>query len=949
MAAGAKVTVGSAGGIRRVVSMSDDFIRGYRQTCLEPEEVIISVHLPATRPHEYVMAYKQSRRRDDDIAIASASYRTLFEQQDNALVVKEMYMSYGGMSKQTVRAKQTEEYLKGKPWTEETFKGALHYLEQDLPLEPNAPGGMILYRKTLTTSFFYKYFLFLQQELAGAVPESYKNILGSFHRELSHGNQYYHMNKQSSQVGYPEVHVAALKQVTGEAIYTDDIPQPLNGLYAAFVWSTKARAKILGIDPSEALKMDGVRDFLSARDIPGINQVGIVAHDEEIMASQVVPCVGFPVGLVVAKTLKIAQKAAKLVKVQYEDLPAIITIDQAIEAKSFYHPIHKLEHGAVDAAFKECDHVLEGEMRVGGQDHFYLETHNALAIPGEEDEMTIWSSTQNPNEAQLKAAEALGIPANRIVVKIKRMGGGFGGKESRSFTVSSAAAVAAAKLRCPVRICLERDEDMFSTGGRHPFMGRYKVGFTNTGKILALQVELFANGGHSLDLSMGVIDRALFHVTNTYRVPNVRAVGHICKTNTPSNTAFRGFGAPQSMIICETWLDRVAKHLNMSQTVVRDLNFIKSGDITYYGQTMEDCHNVRIWKELLEISKYEERLAQVKKFNETSRWKKRGVYCVPTQYGMSFTVKHLNQANAMVHVYMDGSVSVTHAGCEMGQGLHTKMIQIAANELGVPIDKIYIADTSTDRVANGAPTAASVTSDLNGMAVLLACRELRRTLEPLRRQLGGEATWQQIARAAWMERLPLTAHGHYATPDLHFDWQVGTGRPFNYYNHGAACSEVEVDVLTGDFQILRTDIVMDVGNSINPAIDVGQIEGAFVQGLGLFTLEEVVTFADGRMFTRGPSTYKIPGFKDIPLEFNVHLLKDVPNPRAVHSSKGVGEPPLFLAASVFFAIKDAVAAARNETQRPTWFPLNSPATCERIRMSSKDDFTKQFDPNDAPY
>lgn len=402
------------------------------------------------------------------------------------------------------------------------------------------------------------------------------------------------------------------------------------------------------------------------------------------------------------------------------------------------------------------------------------------------------------------------------------------------------------------------------------------------------------------------------------------------------------------MIICETWLDCVAKHLNLSPTVVRDLNFIKSGDTTYYGQTMEDCHNVRIWKELLDISKYEERLVQVKQFNETSRWKKRGIYCVPTQYGMSFTVKHLNQANAMVHVYMDGSVSVTHAGCEMGQGLHTKMIQIAANELGVPVDKIYIADTSTDRVANGAPTAASVTSDLNGMAVLLACRELRRTLEPLRRQLGGDATWQQIARAAWMERLPLTAHGHYATPDLHFDWQLGTGRPFNYYNHGAACSEVEVDVLTGDFQILRTDVVMDVGNSINPAIDIGQIEGAFVQGLGLFTLEEVVTFADGRMFTRGPSTYKIPGFKDIPLEFNVHLLKDVPNPRAVHSSKGVGEPPLFLAASVFFAIKDAVAAARHETQRPTWFPLNSPATCERIRMSSKDDFTKQFDPNETP-
>jgi len=956
IASGATVTVASAGKEPRTIRVDNDFIIDYRKTCLTPEEVIISIQIPATRKNEFVQAYKQSRRRDDDIAIESAAYRTVFERDEKSgqWIVKEAVLSYGGMAKLTVRARGTEKFLVGKPWDESILNDVYKQLDIDLPLAPNAPGGMILYRKTLTTCFFFKYFLWVRNKLGFEIPASYANVLDPISRPLSSGIQIWENKIGMFPVGKPIPNINADKQITGEALYTDDIPNPPGGLYAAFVFSQKAYARIRRIDASDALTMPGVVAFISAKDIPGENNIGPVYHDEELFASEYVVCHGFPIGVIVANTYREAQNAARKVIVDYEELTPIITIEDAIAKKSFQGPVRRLNVGNVDEAFKTCDYVFEGETFVNGQEHFYLETQTSLCIPGETDEMLIWSSTQNPHETQMKVAETLGIPANRIVVKVKRMGGGFGGKETRSIFVAAACAVAAAKLRRPVRMSLDRDEDMMISGGRHPFLGKWKIGFNKDGKIIALDLHLYSNGGYSMDLSSGVMDRAMCHAENVYKIPNFRATGIICKTNIPTSTAFRGFGAPQAMLIAESWIDRIIHTLpHIPPHKIREINFLKEGDVTPYGQTLEYCHLDRVWRQLLEVSHYEERVAKVKQFNATSRWKKRGIACIPTKYGMSFlTARHLNQAGALVHVYLDGSVLVTHGGCEMGQGLHTKMIQIAAKALGIPVEKVFIAETSTDKVANSSPTAASVQSDLNGMAVLQACKEIMDRLAPLRRQMDPNTTWEQLIRKAYFDRIDLSAHGFYKTPNLWFDWETGTGRPFAYYNYGAACSEVEIDCLTGDMTVLRTDIVMDVGESLNPAIDIGQIEGAFIQGMGLFTLEEVVIFSDGRMFTKGPSTYKLPGFKDIPLQFNIHLLKDAPNPFCVHSSKGIGEPPLFLASSVFFAIKDAISYARNcseDAGHKGWFPLSSPATCEKIRMSCKDDFTLQFDPMLLPY
>lgn len=935
----------------RVLKIDRNFFKGYRTTTLRPQDVIVHVKIPFTREHEYILAFKQSRRKDDDIAIASAAFRFNMEKSDkaNTFVIESATIAYGGMAPFTKSASEdVEAFLKGKTMSE--IDPVLGKLEREFYLPPNVPGGMVEFRRSLVLSFFFKYSLYVKSRLSietnEVVDERLKSSFEENHRPVSQGTQVWDNAHKLDlgPVGKSEVHVNSLKQVTGEAQYVDDVPCE-GALFAAFVFSEEAHAKILSIDASKALAHQGVVAFFDHSDIPGDNDCGPVFHDDEVFASKVVKNVGYPLGIVVARTQKLAQQGAKLVKVEYERLPSILTIQEAIEAQSFYPTRNELLGGSMDqSVWDSCDHIEEGTFTMGGQEHFYLECQTSLVIPTE-DEITIWASTQNPTKTQAKVASVLGIPAHKVSSKLKRIGGGFGGKETRSVYVTCAAAIAAYKLHKPVRISLDRDEDMSSSGTRHPYYSTYKVGFSKNGKLIALDVDMYSNAGSSHDLSLNVGERSLLSLMSSYQCPNVHARMNACKTNWPSSTAFRGFGAPQSMMLMEAIMDRVVSKVNPEDpNGIRALNFSKSGDKTYYGQVMDVCNADRVWDHLLSIADYDKRKKAVEEFNASSRYVKRGIVCMPTQFGLSFTFKAMNQAGCLIHLYSDGTALVSTGGVEMGQGLNTKMIQIAAEELGIEVSKVHIAETSTDKVPNTMPSAASVTADLNGMAVLYACQALNERLKPYKKE---GKSFSQVCFDAHMDRVSLSATGFYATPVEGFNFATKKGTPFAYFTWGAACSEVEIDCLTGGHQVLRSDLVMDVGQSINPAIDIGQIEGAFAQGYGLTVLEEIVTDdrftrTPGRIFTRGPSTYKIPAFKDIPLQLNVHLLPKSENVGTVHSSKGVGEPPLHLGASVYFAIKNAIAAARSEEGLKGDFDLESPATCERIRMGCQDQFTRML-------
>lgn len=537
-----------------------------------------------------------------------------------------------------------------------------------------------------------------------------------------------------------------------------------------------------------------------------------------------------------------------------------------------------------------------------------------------------------------------GVQANKVVSRVKRLGGGFGGKETRSIQLSSICAVAANKVRRPVRCMLNRDEDILTSGQRHPFLAHWKVGVNRDGKLQALDADVFCNGGWSQDLSGAVCDRALSHIDNCYLIPNVHVRGRVAKTNTVSNTAFRGFGGPQGMYIAESYMAEIADYIKIPVERLREINFYKPNEETHFNQALKDWYVPLMYKQVLDEANYEARKVAADKFNAEHKWKKRGLSIIPTKFGISFTALFLNQAGALVHIYHDGSVLVAHGGTEMGQGLHTKMTMVAAEALGVPLADVFISETATNTVANTSSTAASASSDLNGYAIFNACKQLNERLAPYREKLGKDASMKKLAHAAYFDRVNLSAQGFYKTPEIGYVWGPNTGLMFFYFTQGVTAAEVEIDTLTGDFTCLRADIKMDVGRSINPSIDYGQIEGAFVQGQGLFTTEESLWHrASGQIFTRGPGTYKIPGFRDIPQEFNVSLLKDVnwENLRTIQRSRGVGEPPLFMGSSVFFAIRDALKAARKQYGVEDVLSLQSPATPERIRVSCVDPIIKR--------
>ncbi|KAF2141261.1 uncharacterized protein K452DRAFT_318915 [Aplosporella prunicola CBS 121167] len=925
-----------------------EFFKGYRLTALPPDAVIASLRIPISKERgEYMRAYKQAKRKDDDIAIVNAALRVSLS---DAYTVDNVNLVYGGMAPITIAAKKANEYLVGKKWTDpSTLEGAFSALEEDFDLRFGVPGGMATYRKSLALGFFYKFYHEVLAELQAKEAEIDKEAIGEIERQISHGKKDHSVADSYSQkiLGKERPHVAALKQTTGEAQYTDDIPVQRNELYGCMVLSTKAHAKLLGVNPSAALDLPGVVDWVDHTDLPSpeANWWGAPCCDEVFFAVDEVFTAGQPIGMILADSAKHAEQAARAVKVEYEELPAIFTIEEAIEKGSYFDHYRFIKKGDTDKAFKDADFVFSGIARMGGQEHFYLETMACVAVPKPEDgEMEVFSSTQNPSETQTYVAQVTGVAANKVVTRVKRMGGGFGGKETRSIQLAGIVAAAAKKAKRPVRCMLNRDEDIITSGQRHPFLGRWKIAVNKDYKIQALDADVFNNGGWSQDLSGAVVDRACSHIDGVYLIPNVHVRGRVCKTNTVSNTAFRGFGGPQGMFIAETYMEEVADHLGISVDKFRQINMYKAGDITHFNQELKDFYVPLMYEQVQEESEYARRRQEIEEFNKTHKWNKRGISLIPTKFGISFTALFLNQAGALVHIYHDGTVLLAHGGTEMGQGLHTKMTMIAAEALKIPQEDVHISETATNTVANTSSTAASASSDLNGYAVWNACSQLNERLQPYREKLGPEATMKQLAHAAYFDRVNLSANGFYKTPDIGYVWGPNTGQMYFYFTQGVTAAEVEIDTLTGDWTCRRADIKMDVGRSINPAIDYGQIEGAFMQGQGLFTTEEMLWHrGSGQIFTRGPGAYKIPGFRDIPQEFNVSLLKDVnwENLRTIQRSRGVGEPPLFMGSAVFFAIRDALKAARKEFGEETVLELQSPATVERIRVSCADPIVKR--------
>ena len=726
-------------------------------------------------------------------------------------------------------------------------------------------------------------------------------------------------------VGRAVPHESAQEHVSGAALYTDDLCLRMPGLLHAWpVLAPHAHARLIRLCTSTAENVPGVHTVLTAASVPGENETGSVRHDEPLFPSEVLYH-SQPVAWVLGESLEAARTGAAHVAAEYEPLPAILTIKDAIAAGSLLAEPLRMQRG--DASVIESSWLrFSGELYIGGQEHFYLETQCALARMDESGGIVVESSTQHPTETQDIVARVLGIPWHRVTVQCLRMGGAFGGKEVQANPFAAVAALGTWKTGRPVRVRLTRALDMALTGKRHPFLARYEAGFAQDGRIRGVRIHLFSDGGWSLDLSGPVISRAMFHCDNAYLLPAAEITGAICKTHKTSQTAFRGFGGPQGMLVIEEILDQAARRLSMAPEILRERNLYRVGDTAVYGQAIKDANRIgTIWRQLKDTSDFDQRRLEIQDFNAAQTYRKRGLAITPMKFGISFTATFMNQAGALVLIYRDGSVQVNHGGTEMGQGLHTKIGQIAAEALGIAPESIRVMPTRTDKVPNTSATAASASTDLNGAAVLDACTQLKERLAPVAAELG-EHDFKKLVDAAYRRRISLSAQGFYRTPGLKYDPVTLSGKPFHYYAWGAAVSEVEVDLFTGAFQIRRVDILEDVGSSVSPSIDRGQIEGGFMQGLGWLTIEELLWDASGRVATAGASTYKLPSWSELPEVFNVNFLERAADPDVVFGSKAVGEPPLMLAISVREAIRDAIAACGDG--RPVM--LDSPATPERI-------------------
>ncbi len=747
-------------------------------------------------------------------------------------------------------------------------------------------------------------------------------------------------------------HESAVGHVTGSALYIDDLPEPRDLLHAWVRLSDRAHAGISQLDVSPCRAAPGVAAVMTFDDLPAGTDVGPVAPGDLVFANGEVLYHGQALFAVAAKSIAQARFAAMLADVGYDDRDAILEIDQALEKQAFVLPTREIAQGDAGGAIRQAPHRLRGRLRIGGQDHFYLEGHVAMAVPQEGGDMLVYSSTQHPSEVQHLVAGVLGVPDHAVVVEARRLGGGFGGKETQPAHIAAIAALLAQRAGRPVKLRLDRDDDMVMTGKRHDFLVDYDAGFDDEGRIHGVEFMLASRCGISPDLSASINDRAMYHADNAYYLPKVRIVSHRCFTNTVSNTAFRGFGGPQGMMAVEYLLDEIARHLGLDPLAVRRANLYGKGErsLTPYGQVVE--HNIlpQLFDEIEHSAEYAARRRAVADFNRRHPVFRKGLAITPVKFGISFTTTHLNQAGALVLVYTDGSVQLNHGGIEMGQGLYTKVAQLVAEEFGVAMERVRVTATTTGKVPNTSATAASSGSDLNGAAAVAACGKIRARLlefaathfcvQQSGLRLADDAlfagqrrlcSFPELCKLAYLHRIQLSDTGFYATPDIHVDKSTLRGKPFFYFAYGVACSEVLVDTLTGEYRLLRADILHDCGQSLNPAIDIGQIEGGFIQGMGWLTTEELCWDDRGRLTTHAPSTYKIPAAGDTPTDFRVRIADWSRNPAAtVRRSKAVGEPPLMLAISVFHALKDAVASV---APGPGSVPLDAPATPERVFMA----------------
>jgi len=749
-------------------------------------------------------------------------------------------------------------------------------------------------------------------------------------------------------VGRSKKHDSADKHVAGEAIYVDDRPSLRGELHAAVGQSSVAHANIISMDLSAVKAAEGVVSVITVEDVPGHTDIGPVFPGDPVLAIGKVEFIGQPLFAVAATSFDLARKAVKLAKIEYQELEAVLTVKDALAKQSFVRPPFTMKRGDSDTAINAAEHQLSGEIVVGGQEHMYLEGQVSTAEPTEDGGMNIFTSSQHPSEVQKLVAEVLDIPLNKVLVDMRRMGGGFGGKETQAAPWACIAALLANVTKRPVKFKLARMDDMVMTGKRHPFENNYTVGFDKNGQIKGINIEVNGNCGYSPDLSDAIVDRAMFHSDNAYYLDQATVTGNRCKLNTVSHTAYRGFGGPQGMMTIEMIMDDIARHLGKDPLEIRKVNLYGTDERneTHYHQKVEHNNLAEIIESLEQSSDYQARRKAITEFNANSCILKKGIALTPVKFGISFTVQHLNQAGALVHIYTDGTIHLSHGGTEMGQGLNIKVAQIVAQEFQVDVDTVAISAARTDKVPNSSPTAASSGTDLNGKAaeaaaktikqrlIDFACEKYEVTADQIKFEnsnvIVGEQTFSfaEFSQIAYMGRVSLSSTGFYKTPKIHFDRATGKGRPFFYFATGAAVSEVIIDTLTGEYKTLRTDILQDVGHSINPAIDIGQIEGAFVQGMGWLTTEELIWNEQGRLLSNNPATYKIPAINDAPEDFRVALVPDAPNrEHTIYNSKAVGEPPFMLGMSVWSALKDAIASVNDYKTSPA---LDTPATPERV-------------------
>jgi xanthine dehydrogenase large subunit len=757
-------------------------------------------------------------------------------------------------------------------------------------------------------------------------------------------------------------HESAVAQVSGAVNYVDDIPEVRGTLHAAPIMSNIAHGRLLKIDADVALSIPGVRGIIQMQDIPGDPILASFAGDEPVFAAETVQYIGQVVGIMVANTPALARRAARMVKLDIEALPAVLTVKAALQAKNYVLPPVFVKRGDAALALSAASNILTGELEVGGQEHFYLEGQVAYVLPQEQNQWLVYSSTQHPGEVQHWVSHALGLDNNAVRVECRRMGGGFGGKETQAGHLAVWAAVAANKYKRPVKLRLDRDDDFMVTGKRHPFEYEYTVGFDNTGRLMGLKLMMAANCGFSADLSGPVADRAIFHADNAYYLEDVEIASYRCKLNVQSHTAFRGFGGPQGMIVIETIMCDIARHLGLDPLDVRMRNLYseektrkstsenpESRNTTHYQMKVEDNILNPLLSKLEQTSQYRNRRQKIFEWNACNPVILRGIAITPVKFGISFTATLFNQAGALVHVYLDGSVQVNHGGTEMGQGLNTKIAQIVADELGIPFERVLATASDTSKIPNASATAASAGTDLNGRAAQFAARNVRNNLAQFASGLAGCGagairfeggrvitpknvySFDEIIKLAYANRIQLWSDGFYRTPKIHYDKTTLTGRPFYYFAYGAACTEVAIDTLTGESRVLKVDILHDVGSSINPAIDIGQIEGGFVQGMGWLTTEQLVWNDKGLLSTHAPSTYKIPTAGDVPEHFKVALWPESNREANVFGSKAVGEPPLMLAISVYEALRDAITQSNKADNQNV--KLLAPATAENVLVA----------------